>query len=536
MAFGIFDILIAASSQLAADSGLRLKELAMKKIIFFIFILSNFIYPQEENIKEISLDDAIKLAIENNFDLRIEKINPAIADTQVHYQKGVFYPYLSSTLQNNSSKIPASSDLQGAPKLINDDFTYNFGLNYLSPYGTNLSLIFQNNRTKTNSVFSTINPRFNSNLSLELSQPLLKNFGKNNVQYLLIQAKNNKQIADYNYKQKVLDLILAVQQAYWDVVFAYEDYKVKQASLELAKKLLQDTQTQVDIGSVAPIEILSAKAEVAKREEELIAAENLITKNENYLKLLIDGNDEANNLLYKIKPVDKPKYEKLDLELNSLIEIALANRPELNITDVNIKMKENDEKYYRNALLPSLNFKLGVGLNGLGGDRLIYSEGFLNRKVIGKISGGYSDALDQLFSGDYNNWSIGIELTYPILRNQEKANYLKAQLEKDKAILNKKKLKQQIIIEIENAYKDIQYNYKRIEAAKATTLLQEEKLKAEEEKLAVGLSTNFYVLKYQEDLSIARTSELAAIIAYNKAIAQLEHAIGGSLKSLTAAR
>jgi len=503
----------------------------MKKIMTVIALLIVIpIYAQEEKTREITLSEAIKLAIENNFDLQIEKYNPEIADAQVHYQKGIFYPNFTSTLQNNSNRTPASSDLQGATKLINDDFSYNFGLSYLSPFGTNLSLIFQNNRSKTNSVFTTINPRFNSILSLELTQPLLKSFGNENTQYYVIQAKNNKKIADYNYKQKILDLILAVQQAYWDVVFAYEDYKVKQTSLELAKKLLQDTQAKVDVGSVAPIEILSAKAEVAKREEELISAENLIRKSENNLKTLIDGSDEISDLLYRIKPIDKPSSKELELDLDSLIKLAIANRPELNISDVNIKIKENDEKYYRNSLLPALNLKLGLGLNGIGGDRLIYSGGFLDRRVIGKQSGGYGDALDQLFSGDYNNWSIGFEFIYPIFKNQEKANYLKAQLEKERAILSKRKLRHQIIIEIENAYRDIQSNYKRIEAAKAATLLQEEKLKAEEEKLAVGLSTNFYVLKYQEDLSIARTNELAAIIAYNKALAQLEHAIGSSLR------
>ncbi len=502
----------------------------MKKLIFSFILITfiNYVIAQEQ-IKELSLQDAITLALQNNLDLQIEKYNPEVSDTQIAYQKGIFYPTFSSNIQSESSTTPASSDLQGAEQISEKNINYNFAVNYLSIYGTNASISFQNTRNDTNSIFITLNPSYYSSLNFTITQPLLKNFGKDNVQYLYIQSKNSKLISDENYRQKIIDIILATQQAYWDTVYAYENYEVKKYSLELAKKLLKDTETQVEVGSLAPIEILTAKADVATREEQLIAAENLITKAENILKSLIDNNDDPQLLIYRIKPTSKPDFEKPEFNYNELVEKALKNRPELSIADITIKAKEEDEKYYKNKLLPDLNLKFNLGLNGIGGERIIYSGDFFDRKKIGSIPGGYSDALEQLFGADYRNWSLGFEFIYPIFGKQEKANYLKAQLEKDKAILTKKKIRQQIIIEIENALRNIEYSFKRIEAAKVATELQYEKLKAEEKKLEVGLSTNFYVLKYQEDLSIAKSNELAAITEYNKAIAQLEHAISSPL-------
>lgn len=502
----------------------------MKHILFIILALTFISYIfAEQPIKELSLQDAITLALEKNLDLQIEKYNPEVSDAQIAYQKGIFYPTFSSTIQSESSTRPANSDLQGATQISENIFNYNFAISYLSTYGTNASLTFQNSRNDTNSIFVTLNPTYYSSLNFNLTQPLLRNFGKDNVQYLYIQAKNNKLISNENYRQKIIDIILATQQAYWDTVYAYENYEVKKYSLELAKKLLKDTETQVEVGSLAPIEVLTAKADVATREEQLIAAENLILKAENVLKSLIDDNEDPQLLLYRIKPTTQPDHENPTFNYEELVETALKNRPEISITEVNIKVRQEDEKYYKNKLLPDLNLKFSLGLNGVGGERILYSGDFFNRQIIGKVPGGYSDTLEQLFGADYRNWALGFEFVYPIFGKQEKANYLKVQLEKDKAILQKKRIKQQIIIELENALLEIEYSFKRIEAAKVATELQYEKLKAEEKKLEVGLSTNFYVLKYQEDLSIAKSNELAAIIAYKKAIAQLEHAISSPL-------
>jgi outer membrane protein len=502
----------------------------MKKLVIVSIIIfcAGIVFCQTQT-KELTLQDAIKLTLENNLDLQIEKYNPEIADEQIAYQKGVFTPTFTSNFLHNGIKSPSSSDLTGATSLIDKEYDYNFGINYQSIYGTNASLSFQNARSSTNSIFTTINPRFNSQLILQITQPLLRNFGKENVQYFVIQAKNNKDITDSNYKQKVIDIIYNTQQAYWNTAFAYANYEVQKTSLDLARKLLGDTQSRVDVGSLAPIEVLSAKAQVASLEQQLITAENLIRTNENILKTLIDSTDDPHALLYRIKPIDKPEYREVQLDLTTLVETAFKQRPDLQITETTIKSKELDERHYHNALLPSLNLSFGTGLTGLGGTQLIYSGDIFNRVLIGTIPGGYGDALSQMFGGTYNNWSIGFQLNFPIFRAQEKANYRSSQLQKDQAVLQKKRLRQLITLQIENSMKDIELNAKTIDAAKVTTALQEEKLRAEEKKLAVGLSTNYFVLQYQNDLATAKSNELSAIVNYNKSLAQLEHAISAPL-------
>jgi outer membrane protein len=498
----------------------------MKSITIFALSLLLVSWTFAQQTRELSLQDAVKSALEHNLDLTVEKYNPQISDAQVSFQKGIFLPIFVSTIKNNSSLTPASSDLQGAPELINKDFTYDFGLNYLTPYGTNFNVSFMNDRQVTNSILLNYNPLYISSLSFTINQPLLENFGKENTQYLVIKTEKNKKITDLAYQQKILDTVQATQNAYWDLVFVNENYRVKQESLELANKLLQDTTVRVQEGDAAPIEELAAKAEVARREEELIASENIIEKAENALKMLIDNKADTAALDYHIKPTDSPEFKEFPIELNSLVETAIKNRPDLAIADVAIESAQIDEKHFKNVLLPSLNLSFGAGLNSIGGTQLIYEGILLDRYVVGTIPGGYGDAISQLFSGDYHNWGIGFEFKYPIFNRQDKANYTKAQLQKEKSIALKTRLKQAVIIQIKNAAKDLLVDIKKIDAAKAVTQLQIEKLRAEEEKLHEGLSTNYYVLAYQDDLISAKTVELLTLITYHKNIAELQHALG----------
>ena len=371
-----------------------------QSVVVIIFVLMVSYGFSQEQVKEISLQEAIKSALEHNLDLTVEKYNPEISAALVLRQKGVFFPNFYSMIQNNSLVTPANSDLQGAMEVLNKDFVYNFGLNYLNPYGTTMNVSFQNDRLVTNNIFLNYNPLYTSVLSFSINQPLLENFGKENTQYYVIKAENNKIISDLTYQQKILDTILATQNTYWDLVFTYDIYKVKQESIELANKLLQETQVRVFEGDAAPIEELAAKAEVAKREEELITAENNIEKAENVLKMLIDGSAEPETLMYRIHPTHKPEFKEFPVDLNSCIATALKNRPELSIIDTAIASGAVDEKHFKNALLPTLNLKLGAGLNGIGGNRLIYEGLFLDRKIVNTIPGGYGGAMDELFSGN----------------------------------------------------------------------------------------------------------------------------------------
>jgi outer membrane protein TolC len=327
-----------------------------------------------------------------------------------------------------------------------------------------------------------------------------------------------------------MDTIYSTEEAYWNLVYAIENYKVKQQSLQLARDLLAKNQKEVEVGKLAPIEILNAEAVVALREADILQAEALIRRSEDVLKNIINLPEEEDMKVKKIVLSDKPAFIRKEISLETALKEALERRPDLRMKKKDIETKELSLGVAKNQLLPSLNLSLSYWSPGLSGDKLIYPGDDPFSDSTGKEEGSAWDSVRDAFKLLYSNWTVGLTLSLPLSNFTTKADYVKARMELEKGELELKDIEKQLFLEVKNAVRDIETNAKRVQAYRVARELAEKRLEAEVKKLNVGLSTNYFVLQYQEELANARSMELTSMVDYNLAWARLERTVGRSLE------
>ncbi len=504
------------------------------KIVIFIFLtlfmaITSFAQ-QEKKALSLSLEDCILKAMENNLGVAIEVLNPELADISVALAGEKFLPILSFNYSKRDTTSPSYSFLDASDKVFTVADNYSAQISQLVPTGGSFSISLDGYKNETNRRFTSINPRYGSTLTFNFIQPLLKNFGLKVNRREIIIARNNQDISENQLKRMLQETIYNVEETYWNLVYSIENLKVRKQSLKLAQDLLEKNRKAVEVGTLAPIEILSAQSAVATREADILQAEASLKDSEDRLKTIINLAAEEVEEAAEIIPVDKPAYEKREVTLGEALRTAMENRPELLETRIDLKNKEINLSYARNQLLPSLNLIASYWSPGITGDQLIYPEGNPFGDPIDTIEGNPSDALKDAFNFKYNNWSAGITLDIPLNTFLSRADYAQAKVNLEQSVLRLKNQEQEIFLEVKSAVRAVQTDYKRVQAYKVARELAEKKLEAEEEKLKVGLTTNYFVLQYQTDLSTAQTNELKAIIDYNLSLARLNRALGVSLK------
>ncbi len=299
----------------------------------------------------------------------------------------------------------------------------------------------------------------------------------------------------------------------------------------MAKDLLEKNRRSVEVGQLAPIEILSAQAEVATREADILQAEAQVKNAEDELKTLLNLSQDEDKAAAAIVPGDRPVVLENKITLDEALATALENRPDLRATRIGLKNRELNLSYAKNQLLPGLNLTASYWSPGVSGTRIIYlDDNPLSGIILGTVPGGSKASLKDALNLKYNNWSLGLTLTVPVSNILSRAAYTQARLDMQQALLDLKNREQQVFLEIKTAVRAAETNSKRVQAYKVARELAEQKLAGEEEKLKVGLSTNYLVLQYQRDLATARSTELRAVVDYNVSLSDLDRALGLSLK------
>jgi outer membrane protein TolC len=503
-----------------------------KKIICFfsILFLASGAWAQKKQ-EALSLEDCILKAMKNNLNVAVEVLNPELADISVSRAKENFLPslYFGYSLQNTNS--PSFSFIEAADKISTEYKDYSASIFQRIPTGGEFSMSLYSYKNESNQKFLSVNPRYASTLSFNFTQPILKNFGFKISRKEIIIAQNNRAVSENQLRGVLMDTIYNVESAYWNFVHSIENLKVKKQSLKLAQDLLAKNKREVEVGTLAPIEILSAQTEVASREADILQAEALVKNNEDLLKTVINLAAEEKGVEVDIIPVDKPAFAKKEVSLEEALLTALENRPDLQATRIDLQNKEINVSYARNQLLPDLSLQASYWSPGVSGTQIIYDELDPFGPPIATIPGGSSAALRDAFDFKYRNWSVGLTLSIPLSTVLSRAEYAQARVNLDQARIRLENQEQQIFLEIKNAVRAVQTDYKRVSAYKVARELAEKKLEAEEKKLKVGLTTNYVVLQHQRDLADARSAELQAIIDYNLSLARLDKALGTTLKN-----
>jgi outer membrane protein len=562
----------------------------------------------------LSMDDAVALALENNLDIAIARYNLNIADTDILRTKaganflgvnsglvqgtpggGVgglsgsvgsgtggttagaggagtgtgglvistlgsgptitsFDPILTGTLQWDHGNTLASNPFTGVPVLSplqQNTGTFNFAYAQGFQSGTNMSVGFNNTRVTTNGVFTTFNPLINSAFQFRLTQHLLQGLGfAPNDRFIRI-AKNNREITDVAFRLQVITTVDQIENIYWDLVFAYENVRVQQESLAFAQKTLSDTKKQVDIGTLAPIEVVRAQSTVATDQQALTLAQTnlelqqLLMKNA-LSRTLVDPR-LADAEVIPTSTMQLPSQESI-VPTEDLVNDALGHRAELAQARINLTNTEISNKAIRNSLLPSLDLFAYYGGSGLGGTQNP-SNLCVNQPVDARQFGcagpnpsnptgpeipiaptvSYNAALNQLVNSSAPDKGVGLSLNIPLRNRVAQATQIRSELEYRQAQMRLQQIENQIRIEVRNAQFAVQQNRASVEAARAAVELGHQSLDAEQKKYALGASTTTLVLQNQTTLAQAESTLVSAMAAYEKSRVELDRATGSLL-------
>jgi outer membrane protein TolC len=495
----------------------------------FIFLISLGLQAQETK-KSLSLEDCILKAMRDNLNVAVEVLSPELAYTSVSLAKERFLPSLSFGYNLESTNSPSFSFIEADETITSDYYDYSARLSQIIPTGGNFSITLSSYKRESNQKFQSVNPRFGSTLRFFFTQPLLRDFGFKINRREIIIARNNREKSENQFKSVLIDTIFEVESAYWNLVHSREDLEVKKQSLELARDLLNKNKREVEVGTLAPIEILTAESEVATREADILQAEALVKNNEDQLKTVINLINKEEGGEIEILPVDKPTFTLREVSFEEALALALDKRPDLQDTKVDIESKELNLTYAKNQLLPDLSLDANYWSPGISGTQLIYDPLDPFGPPIDIIPGGSTVALKDALGLKYENWSVGLTLSIPFNTVITRAQQAQARVDLKQTTLRLKNQQQQLALEIKNAVRAVQTDYKRVQAYGVARELAEKKLEAEEKKLKVGLTTNYVVLQHQRDFADARSAELRAIIDYNLSLAQLDRAMGTSLE------
>jgi outer membrane protein len=451
-----------------------------------------------------------------------------------------FDPAVNAQLLAQHATTPETSTvITGTPALAANTFSGNFGYTQGFAPGTQVTAAFDNARSSSNSVRNLIDPYYTSSFGVTVTQPLMKGFGIDLNRRFIRIAQNTEKLTDDIFRYQASITVAGVIRLYTDLVSLNEDLRVKQETLATAQRLVEDNANKVDQGTLAPVELTRAKAQVAAATQDLVNSEGFLRQQELILKNVLTRDLGNDSLVHdaRIVPTDPLVVAPVPAEPTpDLVKIALEFRPDYlaavkQLTNTQISLEGS-----RNAVRPELDIVANALNSGLaGGPNGLYavSPGTVAPgpgSLLG-YGGAYGSALGQIFRHDYPTYSIGLNLTLPLRNRQAEADLARDELQLRQTQVRNKQLENQVRVQVEDALISIQRTKAAYEAATETRKLQQESLEIEQERFNVGLSTNFLVIQYQSYVAQAKSAEVAALGAYSKARTQLDSVMGIILRT-----
>ncbi len=485
-----------------------------------------------QTMVSMTVEDAIARALNSNLNVQSARLNPEIQQYSLRAAEAAFMPTFSMNLgYNNSTALPSSQLSVGAntPQVLTKRYTFNGALSEPMPWlGSSLSLNFNNNRTSSNSAFNTYNPSYGSTLSLNYTQPLLAGLATDATRAAVQTQQIQTSITGLQVTAQVANIENQVRQGYWALREAIEGIEIQKRNLQQAQELLHEDSLQMRVGQMTKTQTLQALAQAASAEQALLAAQVTWHNQELAFKQLLVSGPGDPLFGQVIDPTSQLTLTQQSVDIPAAIQTALKDR-----TDIREQRQQRDISQVnldvtKNTALPTLNFTAGYSLQGLGGDK--YTASQIGGPAVLSSPGGYTDALNNISSLVAPTWTFGLQGSYPIGPNPNRARLEAARLQLKQTDLTLKNQELTIITQVTNAGYAVRNAYLQLQAARRASEAAELSLQGEMQSFAVGAATNYEVVTSQNQLTAARLAELQASVTYVDAIAtfQLVQHVGAS--------
>ena len=499
--------------------------------------------PPAASTRRLSVDEAVRLAVAQNLGIRIERLNPEIQDLAIAQSRGAWVPSLLTSLNRTSTASAPTNPFAGGLNRINDTRLEGLlGVTQVLPTGGDYTVSWNSSRLSSSNFFQTYNPQLLSSLSVDYTQPLLRNFKIDNTRQQVEINRKIRENGDTTLQQTIAQTVRNVRNAYWDLAFSINNLNAQRQSLDLAKRLLADNEKRVQIGTMAPIDIVEAQSEVARNDESVIVAEAAIKSAEDRLRTLIFDPAQPDFWTLTIEPSDDAPFQVQVIDPDAAVRHALDVRTDIRQAKNSLEQNDVSIRYLKNQLMPDINANVVYRGTGTGGSRYQTDIGAaLEGRPPARLlvqERGYDTVIGDVFGASFPTWTFGIQVGYPIGQSAQEANLARARLQHSQAETQIRNLELAVTTQVREAARTVQTNQKRIDSTRAARELAERRLEAAEKKFAAGIETSFFVFQAQRDLSQARTSEVRAISDYNKSLVDFEAVqevpLGGGGSGITA--
>jgi len=479
------------------------KRVATLLVLPVTFAAQGSLLAQQE-LRPLSLEDCFEIALQDNLTVQIERVNPELSLYDVRISEGAYDPNFFFSYRQSHRQEPGRFDptIGNIPGSQSDTDNFSTGISGQLPTGTRYSFQTSISETEVNNVGFSFNQFAGNAAFSQLRQPLLKNFWIDGARLNIKLAKNQLNQSDLLLEWQIMNTLVQVELAYYDLIFAQENVKVQEKAVQLAERLLSENKKRVEIGTMAPLDEKQAESQVAARRADLLGANRTLVVRQNALKNLLSDEYTA-WMNVAIQPTEGLRAVPVVMDLQDSWHKGMNDRPDLAERKKALENQGILVKFRRNQLFPQLDLIGSIGYSAQARD------------------GSYGDLFNQFTGRDNPVWSVGAELSMPLSRRQDRYNLKSAKAQAEQLKLSYKRMEQQIMVDIENAVSLTKINIQRVEATRQEREFAEAALDAEQKKLEVGKSTSFIVLQLQRDLTAARSSEINALAEYNKALAQL---------------
>ena len=481
--------------------------------------------PQGPSLR-LSMKDAETMAIETNLGLKQARINSEIAAQNIVSARASFLPGVSANVWRNTSDSQAQSVFESTGSIVTKaSGNYSAGIAEALPwYGSSYSAQWSGNRSTTNQLGSTFNPTLGSTFQFRVNQPILRNFKTDNNRARLETAQLQQLSTDLQVQQQIVGLQSSVRSAYLNLIAATKSREVAQQIMDVAQESLRSSRMRVSVGAGAQIDTIQSEAAVASNEEALIRADAAIAAAQDQLRTLVLDPARPDYWTVQLEPTDTIQLTPQAVNVDAAIKNALENRLDLLVLKQSIRVSDVNVKVTKNQTLPDVSGYVNYSASGTGGTQLTYDpeSPVFAPVIIDRTTRGFGSVLGDAFAGTFPNWTLGVSISYPIGRTAVQAALAQQQLGRKQQDLQLQDMQVQIVAEVRQAARNVDTAFQRVQATQKARDANQKQYDAEQRRFTVGMSTNYDVLLKQQSLAVALNNELAAMIAYNQALIDLE--------------